>query len=175
MEEVTDYRKVFSTPMTRLLLNEVVDDIIRLHPKDFDCIYTLIADPKRELSWRAAWACQKIVEQDPTFLNGKLDEILSFAMETPHSGSRRILLSILLDHLPPTPLPIPFLDYCFNHMLDPNEAIAVQALCIKLAYKLCVAEPDLLIELGLYLDSANSDYYSPAVRSCVKNIRKKIK
>lgn len=59
-------------------------------------------------------------------------------------------------------------------MLDLNQAIATQALCIKMAYKLCRIEPELLPELKLYLENAELEYYSIGVKTCVRNVLKKL-
>lgn len=55
-----------------------------------------------------------------------------------------------------------------------NEAIATQALCIKMAYKLCLLEPELLPELKLYLENAEPEYYSSGVKCGIRNVLKKI-
>lgn len=172
MERITNYREFLARPIARLFLHEIVESV-SIYPEDFDTIYKLIKDPEEKISWRAAWACEKVFEKYPDFLQGKEEELISFVMKNNHSGTRRILLSILLE-LPSPPLPVDFLDFCFNHMLDLNQAIATQALCIKMAYKLCRIEPELLPELKLYLENAELEYYSIGVKTCVRNVLKKL-
>lgn len=96
---------------------------------------------------------------------------------TPGLSSRRnkaVRLSILYQ-LPVTgDFPVTLFDYCINHMLSPGESIAVQALCMKLAYKLCMQEQELLRELKVYLENAEPEYYSVGVRCTRKNILKRI-
>lgn len=173
MERIINYREYFSQRIGRLSISRVVDTVSQ-YPEDFDVIYRLVSDPEEKISWRAAWACEKIFEKEPDFLAGKQNELIRFVMTGNHSGKNRILLSILLDLPTPTPLPIHFLDYCFERMFDLSQAIAVQALCIKMAYKLCLTEPELLPELKLYLENIETGYYSPAVKSCIKNTFKKL-
>lgn len=151
-----------------------VTDMVNVYPEDFDIIYRLISDPDDRVAWRAAWACEKIFEKYPRFLEGKQHELIGYVVNGNHSGKKRILLSILLGLPVPSPLPVDFLDYCLQHMFDPDQAIAVQALCIKMAYKLCTTEPELLPELKLYMENVEIDYYSPGVQSCIRNTLKRL-
>lgn len=65
-------------------------------------------------------------------------------------GIRRLLLNTLL-HLPvPKPINVAFLDFCLNGMLSPAETVAGQAVCMKLAYAICLKEPELMGELEAY-------------------------
>lgn len=173
MERIENYKEYLAQPIYRLFLHRVVDSI-GAYPEDFDVIYRLIKDPQDKISWHAIWACQKVFEKYPEFLKGKQKELIDLVMKDNHSGKRRILLSILLELPTPQPLPLHFLEFCFNHMLDLNQAIATQALCIKMAYKLCLLEPELLPELKLYLENAEPEYYSPGVKSCIRNVLKKL-
>ena len=173
MERITDYKEYLNRSIDRLYLHEIVDSV-SLFPEDFDILYNLIKDPQSKISWRAAWACQKVFDKYPDFLYGKQEELISLVMKSNHDGTKRILLSILLELPTPQPLPVDFLDFCFEHMLNLNDAIAVQSLCIKIAYKLCLLEPELLPELKLYLENAELEYYSVAVKTCTRNILKKL-
>lgn len=173
MERINNYSQYLSQHIGLLNLNKVVETV-SVHPEDFDKIYQLINDPDDKIAWRAAWACEKISEKYICFLEGKQNELAGFVMNSRHSGKNRILLSILLNLPAPTPVPVDFLDYCLDRMLDLNQAIAVQALCIKIAYQLCLAEPDLLNELKLRLENAETEYYSPGVKSCIRNTLKKL-
>ena len=99
---------------------------------------------------------------------------MQYAMTTQHSGTKRLLLSIVYQLPVSQPLSVPFFDFCLGTMLSPDEAVAVQSLCIKLCYKMCLAEPELLPELRLYLENAMQEAYSPGVRNCIKNTLKNI-
>lgn len=173
MERITDYREFLSRPIARLFLHKLVESI-SIYPEDFDIVYKMINDADQKISWRASWACQKIFDKYPDFLEGKQEELIEVVMNISHSGTRRILLSILLEMPTPQPLRVDFLDFCFNHMLDMNQAIAIQALCIKMAYKLCLLEPELLPELKLYLESAELEYYSIGVKTIIRNVLKRL-
>lgn len=87
----------------------------------------------------------------------------------------RLLLSIFYNLPVPTNLPIRLLNYCFDHMLQPQESIAIQALSIKNAYNLCRLEPDLMNELKRVLENAEVDYYSPGVQAAIRSTLKKIR
>ena len=58
--------------------------------------------------------------------------------------------------------------------LSPQESIGVQSLAIRMAYRLCEPEPELLYELRTILESTETEMYSTAVKSAVRNTLKKI-
>ncbi|MDR0982192.1 MAG: hypothetical protein LBM07_02970 [Culturomica sp.] len=108
-------------------------------------------------------------------LSGKTDELINFVMRQKHSGMRRILLSVLLDMPLPELFPVAFMDFCYERILDRNEKVAVQSLCIKIVYKLCLLEPALFSELQAVLESIELYVSSPAIKSCICNTLKKIR
>jgi len=173
MERIINYREFLTQPIARLFLHKIVESV-SVYPEDFPIVYELVKEHEEKVSWRAAWACQKIFDKYPDFLEDKQAELISIVMTHKHSGKRRVLLSILLELPGPDPFPVDFLDFCFERMLDQNEPIAIQALCIKIAYKLCLLEPDLLPELKLYLENAELEYYPPGVKSCIRNVLKRL-
>lgn len=173
MKRIANYREYLSRPIAQLFLRDIVNSV-GAYPADFEIIYALITDNEKNIAWKAAWACQKVFNKYPDFLKGKQNELVDIILKNNHCGTRRILLAILLELPVPEPFPVDLLDFCFFRMLNPDEATAVQALCIKIAYKLCLCEPELLPELKLYLENADPEYYSSGARSCIRNVLKKI-
>ena len=88
------------------------------------------------------------------------------AMQCPHDGTRRLLLNIL-HHLPvPKPVNAAFFDFCLQGMLSSAESASGQAVCMKLAYDIC---------LKAYLENMEPEYYTVAVQCVRNNILKKIR
>lgn len=173
MKRITNFREVLSAPLSRNFVDNIVESV-HCHPEDFYVLYGLISDKQVKISWRASWACEKLCKLHPEWFEDKQKELLSLILNCKHDGKKRILLSIIYQLPIGEPFPVDLLDYCFARMLDLNEPVAVQSLCLKLAYKLCKAEPDLLYELKVYLESAERDYYSIAVKTCIRNILQKL-
>lgn len=63
---------------------------------------------------------------------------------------------------------------CFDHLLNPQDSIAVQALCIKLAYLLCRQQPELQQELQVILGNADATLYSSGVQSAIQSTLRKL-
>lgn len=155
-------------------LLEVVTSVTN-YPEDFETVYNLMFDADITISWRAIWACEKISELQPGWFDEqKKEEIIDALLISKHDGSKRLLLSILYNLPLPKEYSVRFLDYCLDHCLDRKESIGVQALCIKMAYRLCRVEPELLSELKAILENAELDYYSAGVKSCIRNTLKKL-
>ena len=55
------------------------------------------------------------------------------------------------------------------------ETVAGQAVCMKLAYAICLKEPELMGELEAYLENMEPEYYTAAVQCARNNILKKIR
>ena len=85
-----------------------------------------------------------------------------------------LICSLLVLHPASDPVSVDLLNYCLDHMLAPQESIGVQALSIRMAYQLCKSEPELLKELQLILENADTEYYSTGVKTTIRNILKKI-
>ena len=88
---------------------------------------------------------------------------------------QRLLLSILYNLPVTAPVSVELLNYSLDHMLSLQESIGVQSLSIRMAYRLCKHEPELLSELKLILEHANTEFYSTGVKTAIRNILKKIK
>jgi len=173
MERVTHIRERLSKPLEINFLNEILESVIQ-YPEDFNLLYQLIGDDEHTISWRAAWACDKLSRLYPDWFLGKEEELMSALFTCRHDGKKRLILSILFNIPAPSEFPVKLLDYSLQHMFDHNESIAAQSLYIKMAYKLCLVEPELMQELKLYLENAEIEYYSTAVKTCVRNVLRKL-
>lgn len=173
MERITDFRPILAQRFQKDFVSEIVA-YIRQYPEDFALLYPLIADAEEKTAWRAAWVCERLSELYPDWFAGRYEELVGILLTSPYTGLRRCLLSILHNLPVPQEFPIDVYDYCLRRMLLPDEAIANQALCIKLAFKLGCAEPELLEELKAYLQNAEPEYYSPGVKSVIKNTLKQL-
>lgn len=173
MESTKNYRALLDTKISKANIDSIVRSVHN-NPENFVEIYQLMDDPEIRVSWRATWACEKLSETHPFLFEEQIQDIISRLLSCTHDGSKRLLLSILFNLPVPEELPVPLLEYCFAHMLDKKESIGVQSLCIRLAYRLCRAEPDLLHELRMYLENTETEYYSKAVASAVKNTLRRI-
>lgn len=170
-----DYREHLRQPLSKHFVDHLAQEILT-NPDDFSLVYKLIFDTDEKVAWRAAWACQKISEKQPELFNEKLFyEIASLAISTSHQGLHRGCLCVL-NNLPiPNPIPVDLLNHCFDWMISTKSSIAVQALSLKLLYKFCLIEPDLIPELKAYLENFETEELSAGMIATRKNISKLLK
>lgn len=173
MEKIDEFRNALAGSIKDLSIEKIVQDIC-LHPEYLTDMYRLTSDEKQTVSWRAIWACEKVSEKHPGWFVPMQEDIIRRLLICRHDGSKRLLLSILYN-LPVTqPISIDLLNYCLDHMLAPQESIGVQALAIRMAYQLCKCEPELLKELQLILENADTEFYSRGVRTTIRNTLQRI-
>lgn len=173
MERITNFEERLSSKLSRNFVDAIVASV-QNYPDDFGQLYSLMKSEETKISWRAAWACEKLSESNPEWFIPKYAEITSLALSTKHSGTKRLFLSILYNLPVPSEFPVELYNFCLEKMLSPDEAIAIQALSVKLAYKIALKEPELLSEIRLYLENAETEYFSTGVKNCIKNTLKKI-
>lgn len=172
--ETESYRTKLSGSLSRNMIDEVAitvyDDV-----SNFDRVYDLIFDKDEKVAWRAAWACEKIIQKFPDFIdNQKFEQIIALALNTKHEGIRRITLSILYSVPVSGQLNVQLINCCFDWMISSKQPIAVQALSLKLLSKYCKYEHELIPEFLAYLENFDSDQLSPAMISCKRNALKEL-
>ena len=173
MERIDEYRKALSVPISQLNITPIVNEIDR-NPEAFTDIYRLVSNEERTVSWRALWVCEKLSEKHPDWFIPLQNEITEKLLECSHDGLKRLYLSILYNLPVVEPVSVPLLNFCLDRMISPQESIGVQALCVKTAYLLCRNEPELLNELRIILENAETEYFSKGVATSVRNTLKKI-
>lgn len=167
-----NYREHLLQPMSKHFVDILALEILN-HPNDFEIVYKLIFDTDEKVAWRAAWACEKICEKRPDlFLEAHYQQIASLVISNSHGGLQRGCLSILINLPIPDPFPVELLNNCYDKMISDKSPIAVQALSLKLIYKFCLKEPDLIPELKAYLENFESSEFSPGIIATRKNILK---
>ncbi|NDW13605.1 hypothetical protein D0T50_11990 [Bacteroides sp. 214] len=166
-------RKQLSEPLGRKFLDKIIESAIK-NPDEVEILYQLTQDSEEKVSWRAAWACDHLSRIHPEWFTPKADDIEKRLFACTHSGVRRLWLSIIRNIPVKEPISIPLLNYCLVRMFSPNESIAAQSLYIKIAYILCIKEPELLPELRIYLENENLNNHASAVKACARIVLKKL-
>lgn len=174
MRKIDEFRNALDVPIYKLSIDGLVQDICR-QPEYLKDMYQLISDEKQTVSWRAIWVCEKVSEIYPGLFAPLLDDITQRLLACRHDGSKRLLLSILYNVPVSTPISVDLLNYCLDRMLSPQESIGVQALAIRMAYRLCKQEPELLKELQLILENTDTEFYSVGVKTTIRNTLKKMR
>lgn len=127
------------------------------------------------LSWHAWWVCEHIAKHSPTAFIPHRESIVNHLLQTQHEGKMRLILNVLLYTQESAEISVALLNFCLDNMLSPTRSVAVQASCMRLAYKLCLQEPALLPELQSLLEEADPSFLTAATLSSRRNILKKIK
>ena len=145
------------------------------NPESFPELYALTFNDNPKTAWRAMWVCEKVSYWFPEWFMDKRPELIQRTILCTNHGSKRCLLNILL-YLPiEEPISVEFLNFCLDRMLSPQEPIAIQAQCIKMAYELCKKEPELLPEFKYILENAEPEYYSKGIQTVIRNTLKQLK
>jgi len=167
-----DYREHLLRPMSLRFADKLAQEIF-INPSDMDIVYRLIFDPEIKVAWRAAWVCQKISEKYPEwYSDSQFNELSAFALTTRHGGLQRGCLSILNNLPVPVNISVDFINTCFEWMVSLKSPIAVQALSMKMLYRICLIEPDFKHELIAYLENIDSGAYSAGFNSTRRNVLK---
>lgn len=140
----------------------------------FHTLYNIAMTDDSTAANRALWVCEKLSEKHPSLLVPYYDEITRRLLSSNNETVRRLLLSILFNLPIPTPLPIHLLNYCFDHLFNPQDSIGVQTLCIKLSYLLCQHKHELQQELQIRLENSEPALYSAGVQSAIRSTLRKL-
>lgn len=138
-------------------------------------LYQLVFDTDHTISYQALWVCTHFSAPDIEWLCHKQNELIDEALRCPHSGKRRLFLSLIGQQSVADPPRVDFLDFCLERMVSRQEPVAVQALCVKLAYQLTRSIPELQEELRALLEMMEPEMLSPALRATRKKALKAMK
>lgn len=102
---------------------------------------------------RAARVAQLCCEKRPEFILPYLDEIIEKITITNVDGVRRSYLKVISDSVDIKKIAEPGLlvQYCFDWLLSPKEAVSVRYYCIRILNKTCNILPELKSELRAVL------------------------
>lgn len=167
-----NYPEFFKKLQSRVHLEELLIYLAE-HPEDFNEVFELALGEDQKKGWRALWACEKVCQRSPEmFDDKKIQRITTMVLTTRHQGMHRIGLSVLNSLPVPDPLDVDMLNALYEWMLSPAFSIGVQSLSMKLLYRYCLTNEDLLREYILILQQADDEDYTVAFRSSKRNILK---
>lgn len=123
-------------------------------------------DEDYQVARNTFWGLTKATDKELSQLQPILGKLIDLAMSTSNSSVRRLSMNIIVRlRMEEEDIRTDFLDFCFDHAIDPEEYPGIQSLAIKLAWKMCSFYPELMDELHRMLEAMEISYYKPAVKS----------
>ena len=125
-----------------------------------------VFDEDYRVARSALWGLTKASDMELSELQMMMNELIDQAMKTDNSSVRRLTLNVIERlKMKEEELRTDFLDFCLEHLLDVEEFPGIQAVCAKLAFRMCKFYPELIDELMRTLEGMEIEYYKPAVKS----------
>jgi len=149
-------------------------DMVVTYIGDDEALFRIVFDisfsDPYPMNMRAARVCQICCERNYKMILPYLDELPGKIAQCKAVGVKRSFLKIYADHLPYKYFAAidVLLQVCFDLMMNQKESIAVRAYSMEIAFKLCMIEPDLIVELKeiarFELDSPSAGMQSKAIQ-----------
>ena len=125
-----------------------------------------VFDEDYRVARSALWGLTKASDKELSELQLLMNELIDLAMKTDNSSVRRLTLNVIERlKMKEEELRTDFLDFCLEHLLNVEEFPGIQAVCAKLAFRMCKFYPELMDELIRTLEGMEIEYYKPAVKS----------
>ena len=123
-------------------------------------------DDDHRVARNALWTLTKGTDKEIAQLQPMMDELIDQALKTESSSVRRLSLNII-DRLEmrEEDLRSDLYDFCLDHAVEVEELPGIQAICMKIAYRISSFYPELMAELKRILEGMEIEYYKPAVKS----------
>lgn len=157
-------------------------DLKRLCPNDtttqrdtLEALAALTGDADDRVAYNALWILTHLPAAANDWLRTQRTPLTDALLTTRHTGRRRLLLT-LLHRIPATAADVrtDYLDFCLGR-INSTEPSGIRALCAKEAYGLCRHHTPLLEELRLALELMADGPLTPALRSVLRQLRRKMK
>ena len=130
-------------------------------------LLALITDEEERVARHAAW----VLTHKPINEIRKLpqERLIGIALDTTSSSQRRLMLNLIEQQkIKKEDIRTDFLDFCLLHMRLIQEPPGVQALCMKLAYRMCSFYPELMHEFQVNLSIIQPELLKPGVKHLIK-------
>ena len=128
-----------------------------------------VFDEDYRVARSALWGLTKASDNELSELQLLMNELIDLAMKTENSSVRRLTLNVIERlKMKEEELRTDFLDFCLEHLMNVEEFPGIQAVCAKLAFRMCKFYPELMDELIRTLEGMEIEYYKPAVK-CIRN------
>ena len=100
------------------------------------------------------------------------EHLIDLSVSTPDTSLRRLTLCLVeRQGIDKAEIRTDFLDFCLQHMLLPAEPPGVQALCMKLAYRMCLPYPELVHEFYETLSLMQPELYKPGMKHLINKMK----
>ncbi len=153
-------------------MEAIVGDIIA-GDTDMSTLWNLTEDDNPQLAWHAVWVLEALCKKDRKMLVPYQRRVVEKILANRHeNGELRLWLNISLMLLPESKdIDVDLLNFSFENICNMHLAVAMRAVCIKIAYQLCKREPELLQELQAVLSMLDLKDEPPAIKSVAKKIK----
>lgn len=127
----------------------------------------LLYHPEPQVARNAAWVLTH--KSDAELATLPTDRLIDLAMQTANTPLRRLVLNLVeRQPIAAADMRTDFLDFCLAHMVMLEEPVGVQALCMKLACRMCSFYPELQEEFLATLRLVPVEAYKPGVAHLIK-------
>lgn len=152
-------------------VDAIVGDIL-VGDVDIAVLWDLTSSDNPRLAWHTVWVlealCKKDRKQLLPYQRRVVEKVLTSNQE---SGELRLWLNISLMLLPESEdIDVDLLNFSLDNICNMRMAVAMRAVCVKIAHQFCKREPDLLKELQAVLSMLDLKDEPPAMKSVVKKI-----
>jgi hypothetical protein len=166
-------KEILLSGISRSLVDHVAEAAAH-EPEVFDELYALIFCDEPKVAWRATWVAEKLFEKHPELLQDKIPELIALLPHTLHDGSRRSLLIIIGRSKAYQHFNVDFINRCFEWMLSPSQAFAVQVHCMRILTDYCQVMPEFTGELIATLENTEPADYSKAFAAAKRKALKQL-
>ena len=130
-------------------------------------LYDNIFHPDGRVARNAAWVLTHKPASEIRTL--PQDCLIDLAISISDTSLRRLVLALVeRQPIDKETLRTDFLDFCLTHMVMLEEPPGVQALCMKLAHRMCSFYPELQHELYATLNMMQAEHYKPGLSHLIK-------
>lgn len=152
-------------------VDAIVGDIL-VGGTDISTLWEITCGDDPRLAWHAVWVMEVLCKKERSMLLPYRREIVEKILANRgEEGELRLWLNISLMLLPEVKeIDVDLLNFTLDNICNMRLAVAVRAVCIKIAYQLCKREPDLLKELQAVLSMLDLKEEQAAIKCVVKKV-----
>ena len=154
---------------------EVIVRWVGTSQERFDDLFDLFLNDEYRVVQRAAWPLSYIVIAHPQLIQKHFSRLLK-NLDKPgiHDSVKRNTIRLLERIFIPERFHGQVMNYCFNYIASPHEAVAIKAFSLTVLERLSHQYPEIKTELKTIIED-RWDYESAAFRSRAKKILSRLK